>query len=144
MGKYNETFKLLLVEDNDADVFQMKEALREAGIESQLDVLDSGANVMQYLRKEGAYADTALPNLIILDLNLPGKGGLQVLKEIKSDAELRQTPVIILTNSRNDRDIKDCYAAHANCFLNKPLNFSDFTEIVRNMGRFWLDSAILP
>jgi len=144
MGKYNETFKLLLVEDNDADVFQMKEALREAGIESQLDVLDSGANVMQYLRKEGAYAGTALPNLIILDLNLPGKGGLQVLKEIKSDAELRQTPVIILTNSRNDRDIKDCYAAHANCFLNKPLNFSDFTEIVRNMGRFWLDSAILP
>ena len=133
---------ILLVEDNAGDVRLTREALREADVSIELTAVPDGEQALAFLRNEGAGA--ARPDLILLDLNLPKKNGLEVLEEIKRDPELRRTPVIMLTTSSSARDIAACYERGVNCYIVKPLDLDDFTRLVRAINGFWFEVARLP
>jgi len=135
---------LLLVEDNGADVRLMKEAFRESGIVEDISVVTDGEEAMMFLHKTGEYENAPRPHLILLDLNLPRKDGRQVLSEIKSDHDLKRIPVIILTSSQAEEDIRTTYELGANCFITKPLDFGEFTEITRLLADFRLGVVRLP
>jgi two-component system, chemotaxis family, response regulator Rcp1 len=135
---------LLLVEDNPGDVRLIQEALKEEEDIRILAAVPDGAEAMEFLRKEARYASAAQPDLILLDLNLPGKSGMDVLHEIKVDHQLKQIPVIILTSSRSRKDIMEAYGLHANCFVSKPADIDDFFFIVRSIKEFWSSIAALP
>jgi CheY-like chemotaxis protein len=134
---------ILLVEDNAGDVRLTREALREADVTARLVAVPDGQEALAYLRNEGIHVDAARPDLILLDLNLPKKNGLEVLEEIKGDPELRRTPVIMLTTSSSARDVEACYDRGANCFVVKPLDLDDFTRLVRAINQFWFEVAEL-
>jgi two-component system, chemotaxis family, response regulator Rcp1 len=131
--------RILLVEDNAGDVRLTREALREAEVAVDLVAVPDGDQALEFLRGEGAR-----PDLILLDLNLPRKNGLEVLEEIKGDPELRHTPVIMLTTSSSARDIAACYDRGVNCYVVKPLDLDDFTGLVQAINGFWLEVARLP
>jgi CheY-like chemotaxis protein len=135
---------ILLVEDSPSDVLLTREALRDARIANDLSVARDGEEAMDYLRQQGDHADKPRPDIVILDLNLPRKDGREVLREIKGDDNLRRIPVVVLTTSSSDRDIGDCYDAHANCFLTKPIDFEEFIDVVRSMEHFWISVVRLP
>jgi two-component system, chemotaxis family, response regulator Rcp1 len=136
--------ELLLVEDSPSDVAMTREALREARVANHLNVVEDGEAAMSYLRREGAYADATRPDLIILDLNLPKKDGLEVLAEVKNDASLKAIPVVILTTSSADGDILRSYELSASSYLTKPVGFEPFLAVVRGLEDFWLGLAHLP
>jgi CheY-like chemotaxis protein len=136
--------RILLVEDNAGDVRLTREALREADLAVQLVAVPDGEQALAFLRKEGAHHDARRPDLILLDLNLPRKNGLEVLEEIKGDPELRRTPVLMLTTSSSARDVSACYDRGVNCYVVKPLDLDDFTGLVQEINRFWLEVARLP
>ena len=135
---------VLLVEDNPGDVRLTQEAFKEAKISITLDVTMDGAEAIKFLRKEGEYADAATPDLILLDLNLPKKDGREVLKEIKTDDLLKRIPVVVLTTSNAEQDIMKSYNLHVNCYINKPVDFEKFFDIIQKIEEFWLTTAILP
>lgn len=135
---------LLLVEDNGADARLVKEAFRESDIVEDISVVGDGEEAMMFLHRTDGYQDAPRPSLILLDLNLPRKDGRQVLSEIKTDSGLKRIPVIILTSSQADEDIHITYDLGANCFITKPLDFGEFTEITRLMAEFWLGVVRLP
>ena len=122
-GIVNTPAKILLVEDNQADVDLAKEALKEAKVTVSLDVVDNGEDAIHYLRKENQYAKATKPDLILLDLNLPRIDGREVLEEIKSDSTLKCIPVVILTTSDSDKDMLSTYNNHANCYIKKTCRF---------------------
>ena len=134
---------ILLVEDNAGDVRLTREALREADVSARLVAVCDGEDALAYLRNEGIHVDAARPDLILLDLNLPRKNGLEVLEEIKGDPELRRTPVIMLTTSSSARDVEACYDRGVNCFVVKPLDLDDFTRLVAAINGFWFEVAEL-
>ena len=135
---------ILLVEDNPGDIRLTKEALKESKLIVNLNVVMDGVEAMRYLYKEEGFKDKKMPDLILLDLNLPKKDGRQVLKEIKQSEELKYIPVVILTTSKNDEDILNSYGLHANCYVTKPLNFDQFIKVVKNIGNFWFSIVKLP
>jgi two-component system, chemotaxis family, response regulator Rcp1 len=136
--------QVLLVEDSPADVRLTIEALKEAKIGNQLSVAEDGVEAISFLRQEGRYAGAPRPDLILLDLNLPRMDGRQVLKVIKEDPNLRQIPVVVLTVSQAEEDILRAYDLHANCYINKPVDFDRFMEVVRQIEGFWLTVVKLP
>jgi CheY-like chemotaxis protein len=136
--------EILLVEDNPADVRLTREVLEEGDEPTRLNVVGDGEEAMMFLRRQGPYAHCARPSLVLLDLNLPKKDGREVLAELKSDAELRRIPVVVLTTSGAESDISRSYELHANCFITKPLDLDDFFSVVRSIKDFWLASARLP
>ncbi|MGD0897570.1 MAG: response regulator [Thermoguttaceae bacterium] len=136
--------QILLVEDSPADVRLTIEALKEAKISNELSVTADGVEAMSFLRQEGRYAGAPRPDLILLDLNLPRKDGRQVLKEIKEDERLRKIPVVVLTISQAEGDVLRAYDLHANCYINKPVDFDRFMEVVRQIEGFWLTIVKLP
>jgi two-component system, chemotaxis family, response regulator Rcp1 len=135
---------ILLVEDNAGDVRLTREALREADVSVELTAVPDGEQALAFLRGEGTHAGMPRPDLILLDLNLPKKNGLEVLEEIKRDPELRGTPVIMLTTSSSARDIAACYYRGVNCYVVKPLDLDDFTRLVHAINGFWFEVAVLP
>lgn len=135
---------VLLVEDNPGDVRLTQEAFKEAKMSIQLDVTMDGAEAIKFLRREGEYADATTPDLILLDLNLPKKDGREVLKEIKTDDTLKRIPVVVLTTSNAEQDILKSYNLHVNCYINKPVDFEKFFDIIQKIEEFWLTTAILP
>jgi len=135
---------ILLVEDNPSDVYLTQVALREAEIESHLHVAEDGLKAISFLRREGDFVDAPRPELILLDLNLPGKDGRQLLSEIKADETLRRIPVIVLTTSTADSDIETCYDLHCNCYITKPVDFDQFERVIGEIERFWLRFVTLP
>ncbi|MFC4763748.1 response regulator [Dyella koreensis] len=135
---------ILLVEDNPKDVRLTREALRESGFDCELSVARNGMEALDMLRRVPPFEHLPAPDLILLDINLPLKSGRDVLAEIKQDDRLRSIPVIMLTTSRAESDVKACYDLHANCYLAKPLEFDDFTELMRGLHNFWIDRALLP
>ena len=135
---------ILLVEDNAGDVRLTREALREADVSVELTAVPDGDQALAFLRNEGAHTDALRPDLVLLDLNLPKKNGLEVLEEIKRDPELRQIPVIMLTTSSSMRDIAACYERGVNCYVVKPLDLDDFTRLVQAINGFWFEVAVLP
>jgi len=138
------TRSILLVEDNAGDVRLTREALREADVSVELTAVPDGEQALAFLRAEGAHAGAERPDLILLDLNLPKKNGLEVLEEIKRDPELRRTPVIMLTTSSSSRDVAACYERGVNCYVVKPLDLDDFTRLVQAINGFWFEVARLP
>jgi two-component system, chemotaxis family, response regulator Rcp1 len=136
--------EILLVEDSLADVRLTIEALKEAKVRNKLTVVDDGVKALAYLNKKGEYANAIRPDLILLDLNLPRKGGREVLEEIKQDEALKRIPVVVLTVSQAEEDVLHTYNLHANCYITKPVDFTKFMEVVRAIENFWLTIVKLP
>ncbi len=130
---------VLLVEDNEADVILLREALREGGVDLDLTVAQDGEQAMAGLRD-----GDGLPDLVLLDLNLPRKDGREVLAEIKSDSALRSIPVVVLTTSKAEEDILRSYDLHANAYVTKPVDFNRFIEVVRQIDEFFVTVVKLP
>lgn len=136
--------EVLLVEDNPGDVRLTREALKEGKLRISLNVVGDGLEAMAYLRREGAHAAAAIPDLILLDLDLPKKDGREVLEEIKADPGLMRIPVVILTTSAAEEDILRTYNLHANCYITKPVDMDQFVKIVRVIEDFWFTIVKLP
>jgi chemotaxis family two-component system response regulator Rcp1 len=136
--------EILLVEDNPGDVRLTIEALRVSKLHNQLNVARDGVEALAFLRREGAFSDAVRPDLIVLDLNLPKKGGREVLAEIKADAALRTIPVVILTTSRAEQDVLRSYELQANCYITKPVDLEQFMTVVKSIEDFWLTIVTLP
>ena len=136
--------EILLVEDNPGDVRLTQEVFKEGKIHNRMSVAWNGEEALSYLRKEGRFFDAIRPDLILLDLNLPRKGGREVLAEIKEDPKLKCIPVVILTTSQADQDISESYKQHANCYIVKPVDLDHFIGVVRSIEGFWLQIVKLP
>ena len=135
---------ILLVEDNPGDVRLTQEALKEAKVKTTLMVVKDGVEAMAFLNKQGNYSDALRPDLILLDLNLPKKNGYEVLQEIRNEPSLRRIPVVILTTSEAEKDIVKAYDLHANCYITKPVDMTQFIEIVKGVDDFWFTIVKLP
>jgi CheY-like chemotaxis protein len=138
------TATLLIIEDNPTDVMIMQEALSSASVHIHLHVAADGVAGLEYLRRTGAHTDAARPDLILLDLNMPGKDGHEILAEIKTDDDLRSIPVVAMTTSQADDDVARAYGGHANCYIRKPMDFARFVEVVRSIEYFWFNVVTLP
>lgn len=135
---------VLLVEDDPGDVLMTREAFEENKVANRLAVVSDGAEAMQYLRREGEYADAPTPDLVLLDLNLPRMDGREVLAAMKSDENLRSIPVVVLTTSEAEEDVLRSYSLHANAYVTKPVDFSRFIEVVRQIDDFFVSVVRLP
>jgi CheY-like chemotaxis protein len=139
---YLQRFRILLIDDNPSDVWLLKEALRLAQIPVQMTVSRDGIEAIEYLHKvEKNVADC--PDFIVLDLNLPGKNGHEVLAEIKASSALRHIPVVVLSSSKAEEDRRTAYELSACCFVTKPDGLPAYVEMVRGMDRFWLSGLEL-
>ena len=136
--------EILLVEDNPGDVRLTMEALKEGKVYNNLNVVADGVEAMAYLRGEGTYAGTMLPDIILLDLNLPRMDGREVLAAIKKDAALKRIPVVVLTTSKADEDVLKVYDLHANCYITKPVDLEQFLLVVKSIKDFWFTVVKLP
>lgn len=136
--------EILLVEDNPGDVRLTQEVFKEGKVNNRLSVTWNGEEALAYLRQEGRFAAAPRPDMILLDLNLPRKGGREVLAEIKSDPRLKSIPVVILTTSEAEQDIVESYNQHANCYIVKPVDLDQFIGVVRTVEGFWLRVVKLP
>ena len=136
--------EILLVEDNPGDVRLTIEALRESKVHNNLHVAKDGVDALAFLRHEQGFTDTIRPDLILLDLNLPRRDGLEVLAELKEDPGLRIIPVVILTTSQAEEDILRSYALHANAYVSKPVDFERFMDVIRQIDNFFITVVELP
>lgn len=132
-------FKILLVEDNPADIRLTEEAISESKINSVMYNVKDGVEAINFLKRSGKYSKMCRPDLILLDLNLPKKNGLEVLHEIKQDSELKRIPVVVLSISGNEEDLVKAYDLHANAFVNKPLEIKQFYKFIKTLEDFWFD-----
>ncbi|MBE7189899.1 response regulator [Jatrophihabitans endophyticus] len=135
---------VLLVEDDPGDVVIAQEALAAGGIDSRLSIVSDGVAAMQFLRRENGYAGAERPDLILLDLNLPKMSGHEVLTEVKTDPDLRSIPVVVLTTSSNVEDVARSYDRYANAFVTKPVDFEQFTRVVKQIDDFFAQIVELP
>lgn len=143
MVKKTQPVNVLLIEDNPGDVRLTKEAFKEGNMSVNLSVVMDGVEATKYLMKVEKYVDAITPDLILLDLNLPKKDGREVLQEIKTTPDLLRIPVVILTTSNAEQDILHSYNLHANCYINKPVDFDKFFDVIQKIEDFWLSTAIL-
>jgi CheY-like chemotaxis protein len=134
---------ILLVEDNPGDVRLTREAFKDESIPTNLHVVQDGEQAMRFLKGETPYQSAVRPDLILLDLHLPRKNGLETLAEIKNDPDLRAIPVIMLTTSKAEEDVMKAYDLHANCFVTKPLDMGQFIHTVEMIKKFWIMHAML-
>jgi CheY-like chemotaxis protein len=142
-GEY-KVIDVLLVEDDPGDVLMTREAFQHYKIRNQLHVVTDGEQALQFLHRTGEYASAPRPGLILLDLNLPRRDGLEVLAELKADPGLRVIPVVILTTSQAEEDILRSYALHANAYVSKPVDFERFMEVIRQIDSFFVTVVQLP
>src|SRR5919109_1688498 len=136
--------QVLLVEDSPTDVLMTQEAFEQANLLSNLHVVEDGVEAVTFLRRAGPHGHVPRPDLILLDWNLPRKNWPEVLAEVKADADLRAIPIVVLTTSQAERDILTAYSLRANCYVAKPVNLKDFTQVIRAIGNFWLSVVTLP
>lgn len=136
--------EVLLVEDNAGDIRLTQEAFKEGKVHLNLSVARDGVEAMAYLRKEGKFAATPVPDLVLLDLNLPRKDGREVLRDMKRDPQLLRIPVVVLTTSESDDDVLGTYGLHANCYITKPVDMDQFIRVVKLIEEFWFVVAKLP
>jgi chemotaxis family two-component system response regulator Rcp1 len=136
--------EILLVEDSPSDANLTIKGFNKAKIANNLHWVEDGETAMEYLRQEGEYADATRPDLILLDLNLPGMDGREVLTEIKSDPSLQLIPVVVLTTSADEQDVLKSYKLNANCYCTKPLDVHQFIQLVQLINDFWLAAVRLP
>lgn len=138
--KTQQIAKVLLVEDNPADIRLTQEAFKKFRIYNKLEVVKDGVAAMEYLNNP----NKTNPDIILLDLNLPRKNGFEVLKEIKSNEELKQIPIIILTTSDNDNDVNKSYKNYASCYITKPVSMTEFVKAIEKFKIFWFSLVKLP
>ncbi len=136
--------EILLVEDNEDDVFLTREAFDSARLRVHLNHVDNGEKCMQYLRKQPPYADATTPDLILLDLHMPVMDGREVLAEIVKDEKLKYLPVVVLTTSQEARDIQQMYQLRCNSYITKPVDFNNFVQAISQLAGYWLTLVVLP
>lgn len=136
--------EILLIEDNPGDVRLTKEALRDSKVINNLSVVSDGVQALEFLHREGRYADAVRPDVILLDLNLPRKDGREVLEEIKANPDLKRIPVVVITSSSSEEDVLRSYNLHANCYISKPVDLEQFIAVVRSIEDFWMGIVKLP
>ena len=136
--------KILLVEDSETDIDLFRETMEESKIWNELSVVKDGVEAIEFLRREGPYGDAMVPDIILLDLNMPRMSGQEVLAAIKEDPALKHIPVVVLTSSKAESDIVKSYRLHANCYVTKPLGLDQFSEIVHAIENFWFSVVKLP
>lgn len=141
-GEY--VYEILLVEDNPGDIRLTQEAMKESKFKNNLSIATDGVEAMEFLKKQGKYKDTPIPDLVLLDLNLPKMDGREVLEQMKSIDEFKKIPVVILTTSNAEKDIAKSYELHANCYINKPVDLEQFFEVVRTIENYWFNIVKLP
>ncbi|MEI6520893.1 MAG: response regulator [bacterium] len=139
-----EPIEILMAEDNEDDVILIQEAFEAAKIINILNVVQDGEEAMAYLRKEGKYKSANRPGLVMLDINMPKKNGLEVLEEIKNDPDLKQIPVIMLTVSVREEDVIRAYSSGANTYVRKPVKFDEFRQIIGQFALYWTLVATIP
>jgi CheY-like chemotaxis protein len=135
---------VLVVEDDEADALIIREAFEYYKIKNRLHVVTDGEQALRFLRQEPPYADAPRPGLVLLDVNLPRRGGLEVLADLKADPALLMLPVVMLTSSRAEEDILRSYSLHANAYVSKPVDFEHFIEAIRQIDDFFLTLVHLP
>jgi len=135
---------ILLVEDNEGDIILTRDAFEDAKIVVNLSVAKDGKQALDILNKEGEYGNTELPDILLLDVNLPKKNGHEVLKYIKGNDSMKHIPVIMLTTSSAQSDINLSYNNYANCYITKPVEVSDFLTIIATIENFWFSIVKLP
>ena len=136
--------EILLVEDSPSDANLTIREFSKAKIANNLHWVEDGETAMNYLRHEGEFTDAPRPDLILLDLNLPGMDGREVLEEVKSDTDLKRIPVVILTTSNDEQDVLRSYNLNANCYVTKPIDIEQFINVVQLIKEFWLAAVLLP
>lgn len=139
-----QDLEILLVEDNEGDITLTIEAFKEAKIRNNIRVVRDGEEALAYLRKQGVYENALAPDIILLDINLPKIDGKEVLSVMKKDPALKAIPVIMLTTSSADSDVKDSYDNHANCYVIKPVDLNKFMEVIRSIEEYWVSIVKLP
>jgi CheY-like chemotaxis protein len=139
-----DVIDVLLVEDDPGDVLMTREAFADYKIHNRLHVVSNGIDALAFLRHEGEYADAPTPDLILLDLNLPRMSGREVLSAIKADEGFRTIPVVVLTTSDLEEDVKSSYSLHANAYVTKPVDFESFVGVVRQIDDFFVSVVRLP
>jgi two-component system, chemotaxis family, response regulator Rcp1 len=145
VNKYlSRPIEILLVEDSTSDAQVIAKVFEQVPIPCHLKVVSDGLSAIALLSQQGKYRDYPRPNLILLDLHLPKKSGLNVLQEIKSDCRFSDIPVIMLTASSDRQDIAQCYQREANCYLTKPSNLDELEQMIQMLQNFWLQTACLP
>ncbi len=136
--------EVLLMDDDPGDIRLMRESLKKSKFLIDMKTVENGQLGLDYLRKTGQYANASTPDFILLDLNMPIKDGREVLREIKSDDQLKIIPVIILTTSEEEKDIIESYSDGANCYIRKPVDFEQFQSVVNQISNFWFSLVKLP
>ncbi|AUV83229.1 two-component system response regulator [Salinigranum rubrum] len=143
-GRDGDPVEILLVEDNPGDVRLTQEAFKELQLTNEMSVVTDGAEALDFMHRRGEYASVSLPDLVLLDLNLPKVDGIEVLKQLKSDPELKRVPVIVLTSSSAEDDIIKSYENYTNAYITKPVNPDQFVAVVRSMEEFWFTIVRSP
>jgi CheY-like chemotaxis protein len=136
--------EILLVEDSPTDALLTREALEQSKLLNNVHEVDNGVDALAFLRREGRYAGMPRPDLVLLDWNLPRKGGSEVLEEAKRDPQLRAIPIVVLSTSKAEEDVLRSYSLYANCFVTKPVDFNSFAQVVRSIREFWFSIVTLP
>ncbi len=139
-----QSIDILICEDNLGDVYIINNVLKNSTSNYSLHHVNNGESAMNYLHKTIDYQGVARPDLILLDLNLPKKHGLEVLQEIKTHPDLKTIPVIVLTSSKSDQDILKSYELFGSCFVTKPFDFEEFSNAMQDIEKFWLNLVQLP
>jgi|SRR5579863_267078 len=135
---------ILLVEDNPGDVRLTREVLKDCKLRNNLFVCGDGEDAMDFLHRRRKHANAVRPDLVLLDLNLPRKSGREVLAEVKEDSDLKSIPIVVLTTSAAEQDVVQSYNLHANCYITKPVDLTQFMKIVNSTCDFWLEIVKLP
>ena len=143
-GAKAEPINILMAEDNDADARLAEEALVEGKIKNNLFRVKDGVEAMAFLKNEPPYTDAPRPDLVLLDLNMPRKNGMEVLGEVKNDPSLSGIPVVVLTTSSAENDIVESYNLKASCYIRKPVDFEQFIDVVKEIEHFWFSVVTLP
>jgi len=136
--------EILLVEDNEGDIELTKEAFEEAKFRNNLHVVEDGDMALDYLFKRNGNENAVTPDIVLLDLNLPGTDGREVLEAIKADNALKRITVSVLTSSKADRDVVESFELHASCYIVKPVNATKLMDVVQHVENFWVDIVCLP
>jgi len=144
MTETADPVEILLAEDNPGDVRLTEKAFEEGKVLNNFHVVNDGVEALQYLRQDGEYADAEPVDLLLLDLNMPRKGGQEVLEEMQADPELRRIPVVVLTSSGAEEDIAKSYDLNANAYLTKPVDFDGLLDVVERIEEFWLTVVKYP
>jgi len=144
MIEKKEQINILLIEDNPGDVRLTQEAFKEGNLNINLEIAIDGVEALNFLNRLNGFEKAVRPDLILLDLNLPKRDGREVLAEIKANDDLKKIPVVILTTSDAEQDVLKSYNLHANCYINKPVDFDKFFKVIRQIEQFWLEMVILP